>query len=398
MTDGDKPYGQWKELYHEVVSTNLCTGCAACIMACPRDVLDYDVKSYHPFNFEDSTPFDDCIHGQRGCDICTKACPRFRAWEIESDVALFGRARATDEVIGVYRDIYLVRSNDEKIFEAGQDGGLVSALLIWGLESGKIDGALTSKLSTQRLWDAEPCVVTTRDEVLASAGSRYTYAANPMAMKEAETRGLKNLALVGMSCQASINGTLSARNVNKYRKRIQLVIGLLCSKSFTYEGLTHQIENVYGIPLDDVAKVNIKGKFQLWRRSTGEEVDIPLKELHQFTREGCKLCPDFAAEHADISTGGLGQSDGWTLTIVRTERGAEWMQGLLDAGWITMRPGSDDPKAVELMRKLAAKSRARWPVSGNGIVSGSGAAAPRAIPPEYEPKPGAPAHESPKPV
>ena len=363
MTDnGERPYGQWKELYHEVVSTNLCTGCAACIMACPRDVLDYELASYHPVNVEDSTPFDDCIHGQRGCDICTKACPRFRVWEVECDEALFGRARTADEVYGVYRDVLLVRANDEKIFEAGQDGGLVSALLIYGLENQKIDGALVSKVSEERIWDAEPCVVTTREEVLATAGSRYTYAANPLAMKQAEERGLKNLALVGMSCQASINGTLSARNVAKYRRRIGLVIGLLCSKSFTYDGaMVGKVQNELGIPLTDVAKVNVKGKFILWRRSTGEQVDIPLKEMHAFTREGCKLCPDFAAEHADISTGGLGQSDGWTLTIVRTERGSEWIKELVDAGWITVRPGSEDPAAITLMEKLAAKQRKRWP-------------------------------------
>ena len=225
--------------------------------------------------------------------------------------------------------------------------------------------------------------MTNREEVLASAGSRYTYAANPLAMKEAEKRGLKNLALVGMSCQSSINGTLSARNVNKYRRRIQLVIGLLCSKSFTYDGLTKAITQDYGIPYDDVEKVNIKGRFQMWKRSTGEEVDIPLKELHQYTREGCKLCPDFAAEHADISTGGLGQGDGWTLTIVRTERGAEWMRELQDAGWITVRPGSEDEAAVELMRKLAAKSRRRWP----GELDKEEFLAPRAIPEKYMPKP-----------
>jgi coenzyme F420 hydrogenase subunit beta len=389
MADGEngaREYGQWMELFHEVVETNLCTGCAACIMACPRHVLDYELDAYHPFNTEDSTPPDDCIHGQRGCDICTKACPRFRAWEIEADEALFGRARTVEDVIGIYRDIYLVRANDEVIFEAGQDGGLVSALLIWGLEHGKIDGGLTSKLSEERLWDAEPCVVTTRDEVLASAGSRYTYAANPLAMKEAEARGLKSLALVGMSCQSSINGTLAARNVAKYRKRINLVIGLLCSKSFTYQGLTDTIVNTYGVPLEDVAKVNVKGKFQLWRKSTGEEVDIPLKELHAFTREGCKLCPDFAAEHADISTGGLGQSDGWTLTIVRTERGAEWMRELQDAGWIAVRPGSEDPAAVELMNKLAAKSRRRWPGS-----LPEDQRAPALIPERYVPKPKPPA-------
>ena len=360
-SDGDRPYGQWHELYHEVVSTGLCTGCAACVMTCPRDVLDYDhVKTYNPLNVEDTTAFDDCIHGQRGCDICTKACPRFRVWEVESDTALFGRPRTADEVFGVYKDVLLVKATNEEIAAHGQDGGLVSALLIHGLENGKIDGALVSKLSEERAWDCVPALATTREEVLATAGSRYTYSANPLAMKMAEERGLKNLALVGMSCQASINGTLSARNVAKYRRRIQLVIGLLCSKSFTYDGLMEgKIRDEMGIPLEDVAKVNVKGKFQIWLKSTGEEIDIPLKDCHPFTRDGCKLCPDFAAEHADISTGGLGQLGGWTLTIVRTERGVEWMRALEDAGWITTRPGAEDPGAIELMKKLSVKQRKR---------------------------------------
>jgi coenzyme F420 hydrogenase subunit beta len=378
----ENAYGQWHELVHEVVDTNLCTGCAACIMACPREVLDYDLSSYHPFNVEESTPADDCIHGQRGCDICTKACPRFRLWEIESDTALFDRPRTEDEVIGIHREILLVRTTDEAIRAVGQDGGLVSTLLVHGLETGLIEGALTSRVSKERPWDAEPFLATNREEVLEAAGSRYTYSANPLAMKEAEERKLKKLALVGMSCQASINGTLTARNLNKYRRRIELVIGLLCSKTFTYEGLMlDAVQSKYGIPLDDVAKVNVKGRFQIWRTSTGEEVDIPLKELHPVTREGCKLCPDFAAEHADISTGGLGQQGGWTLTIVRTERGAEWMRALAERGLIETRPGSEDPAALELMRKLAAKSRLRWPVQGNG------AAAPGMVPVELRPKP-----------
>jgi coenzyme F420 hydrogenase subunit beta len=372
MAAKDSGKTQWHELYHEVVETNLCTGCAACVMACPRDVLEYDhAETYHPFNIELSTAADDCSHGQRGCDICTRACPRFRDWEVESDLALFERPRQAGEVYGIDRGVYLVRAADPEVLERGQDGGLVSALLIWGLETGRIEGALTSRLSGTRLWDCEPFLATTRDEVLEAGGSRYTYAANPLAMKDAERRGLKRLALVGMSCQASINGTLAARRVNKYARRIELVIGLLCSKSFEYEGMREIITEEYGIPLADVAKVNIKGKFQVWRRSTGEEVDIPLKKMQDVTREGCKLCPDFAAEHADISTGGLGQTDGWTLTVVRTQRGQEWLEGALAAGLVTVRPGEEDPAAMALMAKLAVRSRQRWPVEQ--VVQGFGA-------------------------
>ena len=358
---------QWRELFHEVVETNLCTGCAACVMACPRDVLDYDhAETYHPFNVELSTAADDCVHGQRGCDICTRACPRFRDWEVECDQALFGRAREPDEVTGVRRGVFLARATDPAVLEAGQDGGLVSALLLWGLETDRIEGALTSRLSSVRRWDGEPFLATTRSEVLEAAGSRYTYAANPLAMKEAERRGLKRLALVGMSCQASINGTLQARRVNKYARRIEITLGLLCSKSFGYDGLRQVITEDYGVPLDDIAKVNIKGRFQLWRRSTGEQVEIPLKQMQEATREGCKLCPDFAAEHADIATGGLGQRDGWTLAVVRTQRGEDWMGEAAAAGVISVRPGEEDPAALALMAKLAVRSRGRWPAELTG--------------------------------
>ncbi len=350
----------WRELYREVVDTGLCTGCAACVMACPRDVLGY-TDDYEPVQIGEGMDVDQCVIGDRGCDICTRACPRFRTWESELDQELFGRERERDEVYGIARSLLLTRTTDAGIAEVGQDGGLVSTLLIHGLEQDWIEGALTSKIVDDRgPFDAAPALVTDRAGVLATAGSRYTYAANPLAMSEAEEQGLKQLALVGMSCQASINGTLPARKVNKYNRKIALTIGLLCSKTFTYEGQQKVLAD-HGIAMEDVVKANIKGRFMVWTRDGGYH-EIPLKELHPYTRPGCKLCPDFSAEHADISTGGIGAEDDWTLTIVRTERGEAWMRAVIDAGLIEARPAEDDPVAIKLLEKLSVTSRKRWPV------------------------------------
>jgi len=351
----------WRELYREVVDTGLCTGCAACVMACPQDVLGY-TDDHYPLQVGDGMAHDQCAIGDRGCDICTRACPRFRGWESDLDTELFGRERRADEVSGIARSILLTRATDAGVHEAGQDGGLVSTLLIWGLETGRIDGALTSEIVDKRgPFDSEPFLATTREEVLATAGSRYTYSANPLAMAQAEERKLQSIALVGMSCQASINGTVSAYGVNKYKRKIALTLGLLCSKTFTYEG-QEQVLREHGIDIADVVKVNIKGRYMVWLRD-GSYEELPLKLFHPYTRPGCKLCPDFAAEHADIATGGIGADDNWTLTIIRTERGEDWMRGVIDAGLIEARPGESDPVAMDLLHKLSAKSRKRWPAA-----------------------------------
>jgi coenzyme F420 hydrogenase subunit beta len=353
----------WAHLYDEVVTTGLCTGCAGCVVACPHDVLGYDDANgvYKPFHLEPDGGPGGCGHGDRGCTSCTRACPRFRAWEPEIDQFLFGRSRLDPEMEGVSKDIILARATDPEIHERGQDGGLVSAILLWALDHGYIDAALVSFLEGDGTsWKAIPGVARTREEILASAGSRYTYSANTMAYADAVAQGAEKLALVGMSCQSSVPPAMKVRKAGKPARRIALNIGLLCSKTFDDAIFEELFEAKYGLKKQDMVKMNIKGVFQIWMRD-GSYHEVNLKECHAWTREGCKLCPDFAAEHADISTGGIGAFNDWTLTIVRTDIGREIMIKMLEDGTIEGRPGDDDPGAIALLRKLSTVSRRRWP-------------------------------------
>ena len=357
----EKP--QWAELFQEVVTSGLCTGCAGCVVACPHDVLSYDDTGgkYKPFHIEADGGAEDCTHGVKGCTMCTRACPRFRLWEPEIETHLFGRERTADEVAGISSDILLVRATDPEIHGAGQDGGLVSAILIWALEHDVIDAALVSNLEGDgSTWKAVPDVATTRAEVLAASGSRYTYSANPLAYPKAIEDGAERIALVGMGCQASAPPMMAARKAGKIARRLSLTIGLLCSKTFDDAIFPELFEAKYNIARADITKMNIKGVFQVWTRDGGYH-EIPLKEAHAWTREGCKSCPDFAAEHADISTGGIGAFSDWTLTIVRTDKGRELLAGMVADGAVETRPGDDDPGAIALLHKLAKVSRRRWP-------------------------------------
>ena len=216
-----------------------------------------------------------------------------------------------------------------------------------------------------------------KEDVLATAGSRYTYSANPLAYAEAIEGGAERIALVGMGCQASAPPVMQARKAGKVARRFVLTVGLLCSKTFDDAIFSELFEEKYGLARADIVKMNIKGVFQVWIRD-GSYHEVPLKEAHAWTREGCKSCPDFAAEHADISTGGIGAFGDWTLTLLRTEQGEQLFDDMEAAGVIETRPIEDDPGAVTFLNKLSRVSRKRWPATAVPMPGRLPAAAPGA--------------------
>lgn len=74
--------------------------------------------------------------------------------------------------------------------------------------------------------------------------------------------------------------------------------------------------------------------------------------------EWCHHCPDFSAEHADLSCGGLGM-EGWTMVLVRTDKGKDFLERGAAAGIVELRDADEEPNALKILERLATKQRVR---------------------------------------
>ena len=346
----------WKHLYAEIVATEICCGCSACVVACPHKVLDF--RDFDPIQIDPDSPFDNCIHGEEGCSLCAMACLRLEPSFDLIEGKVFGSRRREESPEGEHRFMTLARATDESILGKAQDGGAVAALVAWGLDTGELDGAVVSAPSADVPWLDEPKLVKSKPELLATAGSRYTYCSTPLALKQAAAERLKSVALVGVSCEATAVRQLAAAGIRRWVRPVKLVIGLMCCETFDYDAfMVGKVQNEMGIDLDDVVKVNVKGKV-IVTLSDGTDVDIPLKYARPYANEWCHHCPDFAAEHADLSCGGLGMT-GWTMVLVRSEEGEHYLNRAVEAGVLTLPAVGDEPEALKVLDRLSRKQRER---------------------------------------
>lgn len=359
----------WKHLYEEIVATEICCGCSACIVACPHKVLDF--QDFDPIQTDPRSPFDNCIHGEEGCSLCAMACLRLHPSLDLIESVVSGQRRPADKPEGVYRWRTLARATDPRILAKGQDGGAVTALIAWALDQGELDGAVVASPSPEVPWLDEPLLVRTSDELIGAAGSRYTYCSTPLGLKKAAEAKCKSVALVGVSCESTAVRQLAAEGIKRWVRPVKFVIGLMCCETFDYEAfMVGKVEQEMGVPLTEITKVNVKGKVIVSLKD-GDDVIIPLKEARPYANEWCHHCPDFSAEHADLSCGGLGM-EGWTMILVRSEKGDDLLRRAVDAGVVELRPAEEEPDALKVLDRLARKQRervgpfdphatARWP-------------------------------------
>ena len=140
-----------------------------------------------------------------------------------------------------------------------------------------------------------------------------------------------------------------------FSERVAFQIGLFCTEVFTFDLMTEKIEKDLGIPLTEVAKFNVKGEV-LVHKKDGELVTFPLQEaMENYQRPECQHCADFSAELADIACGGVG-TRGWTIVVLRTEKGKEIWSEFEKEGLVEIQPIQENRRAWNILHILCEKA------------------------------------------
>lgn len=260
-------------------------------------------------------------------------------------------------VLGNYKTCVAARSTDKEILKGAQDGGIVTQLFAYALEEGIIDGAIVAGPSDEP-WKPEPIVATTKAELLAARGTKYTLSPNISLLKEAtRSYGLDRIGIVGTPCQmqAVRKAQLYPVGMRDVPDKIALAIGIFCMENFPYQSLEALIEDHCNLKMESVRKVDIgKGKFWAYTER-GAVAQIPLKVTHKYEQPGCHVCLDYVSNLADVSTGSVGTPDGWSTVFVRTKVGDDIWAKANAAGCFETQDIASVKPGLELVTKLATE-------------------------------------------
>ena len=308
------------DLIEDVQRPGLCHRCGGCVTFCTAinyGALELDGEGKPRYADEAK-----CIE----CGLCHTICP-----EIDELDAETRKGSGWTPPIGRVIETSIARATDNKIRKKATDGGVVTALLVHLFKRGRIDGAIVTKPvgPFQRL----PFLAESEKDILEAAGfsfdtshgmTRFSdYYLTYSQVKEFDPlikKGLQRVAFVGTPCQINAVRRMQSLGIIP-SDSIKFCLGLFCSGNFVFgQKEQEKLSQIGGFKFRDVKKINIKEELIVHLKG-GKEKTMMLEELEFMKRFACYFCPDYSAEYADISFGGIGSPEGWTTVITRTPVG-----------------------------------------------------------------------------
>ena len=292
----------------EVVQNDLCTSCGICSGACSKNAIAF------VYGKEKNVPKIDtslCVN----CGICYEICPGKGIQLNTISKELFGKEPSiqVNKYVGHYLKSYTGHSTDENIRFHSATGGMVTQFLIYLLKNNIIDGAIVVRYNKDNIFEPEPFIATTEEEIWESRSSKYVITSMDKIANEITHLKKTRLVVVGLPCQ--IQGW---RQLAKKNKRIkETIIGyfaIYCSVNKTKHSLDYYLYR-YKINKLQVGRFTFRddgcmGYMKFTDKEGRDLKKIPYLKFwfgtHSFfVNSRCSLCIDQVGELADISFGDI---------------------------------------------------------------------------------------------
>lgn len=348
----------------QVVEWRLCAGCGACVPGCPNRAVT--LADIHDQGLRPVVDSAKC----RKCGGCVEVCPGIEiSHRTFNDQAMPELSREWGPVLEVWEG----HATDPRIRYDGSSGGVATALALFCLEKQAASGVLHIGAKEGTPLENVAVFSTSRAELLARTGSRYSPAA-PCEKFEWIQEARCPSVFIGKPCD--VVGLRKSQAVNTMlNDKVSLAISIFCAGTPATEG-TYNILSVLGVKPEEAEElryrgcgwpgmtvVRMKGGSGRTRQMTYEESwgDI----LSNYAQFRCRLCPDSTGEFADISCGDPWYREiepgeqGWSLVLARSERGREILQEAMKAGYVKLE--SVGPSTVpRSQRALLTRRRHLW--------------------------------------
>jgi coenzyme F420 hydrogenase subunit beta len=314
-----------------VVKNKLCIGCGNCESVCPHQAI---ALRWLPTAglFAPGIDGDLCTN----CGLCYSSCPGAGLnTGLLSKRFLVSDDTKSDPIVGEYMQVYVGHAADPAIRGAGTSGGIVTALALFALENGMIDGVIASRSRPENPLIPEPFIASTREEVLSAAGSKYcTIPVNRILRQVKETSGSKYM-FIGLPCQ--IQGLRYAQCVDQaLLDQVVFCISLLCGRNYSLLATLSTLEKV-GISPKEVIQIRYRdqgwpGELCITTKDREVRLDYP-EYMKGWSVSGllwrCVFCSDAFGVLSDVSTGDNWslrgkETEGESVLIARTENG-RWL-------------------------------------------------------------------------
>ena len=356
----------------DVARWRLCLGCGACASVC-RDhgikLVDVENEGIRPFWVEGCGAHrpEDC----QECRACLDVCPGLATALTDGETGGEGIAELRKRW-GTVLDVWEGYASDPEIRYSGSSGGLCTALSLFFLETGLVEGVLQTGGDPERPCKNKTFRTTTREELLFRTGSRYSPASPCDGFKRIEDAGGRSL-FVGKPCDVA-GLRMAQQHSDALARKTALAIGFFCAGTPSTQG-TLALLGQYGVESEHVSGLRYRGMGWPGMATVNfkDQAKSPLKLTYEeawgFVQKyrpiRCYLCPDLTAEFADISVGDpwyrkTGENDpGRSLILVRTLKGREILQQAMDKNYVTAEK-ADPGILYRSQENLLGKRQAIW--------------------------------------